>query len=80
MSQAALKDLRNQALALDEGERAELAHALLLSLDGEPDADAAQQWQQEIERRLADLDAGKVELVDYDSLRTRLRHRIHDRE
>jgi putative addiction module component (TIGR02574 family) len=58
-----LDKIRAEALSLSQRERAELAHALLSSLDGFPDADAAQAWEAEILSRLDQLDAGTAETV-----------------
>ena len=50
-------DLFNQASTLDEQDRATLAGLLLESLEHEIDGDIESAWQQEIERRLLELDA-----------------------
>jgi putative addiction module component (TIGR02574 family) len=47
-----------EALALSADERAELAAALIASLDGPADPDAEAAWAAEIERRGAEIDAG----------------------
>lgn len=72
MGSVTLERLQFEAMALPESERAELAHRLVLSLDGTADADAEQAWSSEIARRLADIDAGVAKLVDRDELRRRL--------
>jgi len=64
MASAALDQLREKALELSELERAALAHDLLVSLDGPPDDDASEAWSAEIEHRIAEVDAGSVQLVD----------------
>ena len=61
---------------LPEAERAELAHNLVESLDGPADKDAASAWDAEIQRRLAEIDAGTAELIDREELRRRMRARI----
>ena len=48
MKSAALVDLRTKALELSDSERAELAHDLVASLDGRPDAVSAEAWDAEI--------------------------------
>jgi len=68
-------EILNAALSLPLGERAALAENLLISLDG-PDQkaiDAA--WEEEIERRMRDLDEGRVEAVDGELVMKRLRSR-----
>jgi hypothetical protein len=55
------------AMALDDGQRAEVAHQLLLSLeaaDFDDDADSA--WAAEIRRRLQAIREGRVVLRDWD--------------
>ena len=49
-----------------------LAGSLLDSLDHEVDEDAEAAWQVEIERRLKELDSGKVKLVPWVEARRRL--------
>jgi putative addiction module component (TIGR02574 family) len=56
--------------------RAALADSLLDSLDSDVDPDAEQLWREEIEARLASLNDGRVQLVPWDEVRTRLRTRL----
>ena len=60
------------ALRLDAQSRAQLAAELLASLDGPSDPDAELAWQAEIERRVADLKAGKVKLEPWDQVKRRI--------
>ena len=60
------------ALRLDAHSRAQLAAELLASLDGPSDPDADLAWQAEIERRVADLKAGKVKLEPWDQVKRRI--------
>ena len=76
MAGSTLEKLRSEALRLPEVERAELAHSLVLSLDGPADEHAESAWDTEIERRLAEIDAGTAELVDREELRRRMRARM----
>lgn len=76
MASVVLNRLRSEALALSEPERAELAHALLTSLDGTPDADAQDSWDREILRRLREIDAGTANLIDRDEFKRRMRSRL----
>lgn len=68
-----LNKLRSEALMLPEAERAELAHALVRSLDAPDDADASRAWDKEILRRLAEMDAGTSKLIDQEEFRQRMR-------
>jgi putative addiction module component (TIGR02574 family) len=70
---ATLEKLRSEVLRLPESERAELAHELVKSLDTPVDVDAADAWDREIVRRLAEIDAGTAKLVDREELRRRMR-------
>lgn len=76
MSSTTLEKLRSEVLGLPEPERAELAHELVKSLDLPVDSDAADAWDREIVRRLAEIDAGTARLVDRDELRRRMRARL----
>jgi putative addiction module component (TIGR02574 family) len=76
MSSATLEKLRSEVLRLTDSERAELAHELVKSLDAPVDADAADAWDREIQRRLSEIDAGTARLVDRDELRRRMRARM----
>lgn len=54
------------ALALSTKERGELAHRLIISLDGEPEGTPekiAKAWDEEIARRVAEIDAGAAVLI-----------------
>lgn len=76
MGTEALKKVRSEALMLSEADRAELAHALVTSLDAPADADAAEAWDKEIRRRLAEIDAGTAKLIDRDEFRRRMQERL----
>lgn len=78
MSSTALKSLMDRAMALGENERAELAHELLISLDGPVDVTAPEAWAAEIQRRVEEIDAGSVQLVDAEDLVRRVEKRIRD--
>jgi len=68
-------DLFRQASELDEHDRATLAGLLLESLEHEVDEDVESAWQEEIERRLAALDADSVQLVSWDEVKAKLMRR-----
>jgi putative addiction module component (TIGR02574 family) len=76
MPRAALQKVRDQALELSQQERAELAHDLLISLDGPADADATEAWNTEIARRIAEIDAGTITLIDADEVTQKIRSRL----
>ena len=65
------KKLLYQALELSPAERELLAGRLFDSLDrDDPDAEAA--WQAEIERRVAELDSGKVKPIPWAKARRKI--------
>ena len=76
MASVVLDRLRSEALTLSEPERAELAHALVTSLDGAADSDAQDAWDREIVRRLGEIDAGTAKLIDRDEFKRRMRNRL----
>jgi len=76
MASVVLERLRSEALTLSEAERAELAHALVTSLDGIPDPDAQDAWDAEIVRRIREVDAGSANLIDREEFRRRMRSRL----
>ncbi len=64
-----------EILRLPVEERARLALELLRSLDGEPEPEAAAEWDAEIERRGAEVDAGTADTMSLDEYRAHLRAR-----
>lgn len=59
-----LKEIEAQAMALSARERGELANRLIASLDGEPEGtleEIAKAWDEEIARRVADMEAGRTQ-------------------
>ena len=66
-----LAEIEAQALQLTPRERGELAHRLILSLDGPADDTPeaiAQAWDEEIARRVAEIDAGTAELIPHEQV------------
>ena len=66
-----LKDIEAEVLKLSQKERSELAHRLIVSLDGEPEDSPeaiAQAWDEEIVRRVAEIDAGTAKLIPHDEV------------
>ena len=67
-----LNEVLKDAVQLPERDRAALAGLLIETLDpvSEPDVEAA--WSEEIKRRLAEADAGTVELISWEEVRAEL--------
>ena len=76
MSTEMMERLRSEALTLSMPERAELAHDLLESLDAPADEGVESAWDEEIIRRIAQVDAGQAKLLSRDEFRRRLQDRL----
>ena len=63
MSTEDFRRLKQQALALDEEDRADLAYDLLDTLDPGPVEKANREWLEEAGRRIADLNAGRTQTL-----------------
>ena len=68
-----------EALTLAEQERAEIAGALLKSLEPEPDVDVEAAGRQEVAARVAALDAGEVETTPWEEIRDGFLARLSER-
>jgi putative addiction module component (TIGR02574 family) len=79
MTQQAL-ELLQKALALPEEERAALVRSLIESLEEVADQGTERAWDEEIARRIADLDSGKSKTVSWEEIRQRISARLaHER-
>jgi putative addiction module component (TIGR02574 family) len=65
-------DVLSTALALPARERARIAQELILSLDDGADADAAEAWLAELEKRAREVRSGTVKTEDWAAVRSRL--------
>ena len=65
-------ELLKKALSLPVSERADLAGSLIESLDDTQDEAVAAAWDEEVARRMADIDSGAVKPVWLDEARRRL--------
>jgi len=72
-------DVWKEAAELSDEDRATLAGLLIESLEGEPDLDVEAAWAAEIEKRVAELDAGTVESIPWEQVRQRLVDRLNAR-
>lgn len=72
-------EVLQQALELPTEDRLALATELLNSVEGPEDEDWAQCWDEELQRRLGEVDRGEVQPVPWDEAKARiltsLRHR-----
>lgn len=67
------KVVLEEALKLTANERAEVVEQLIASLDEVSDTDVEQAWQEEVQRRLQQIEHGEVELIDSDTVMAELR-------
>lgn len=66
------KKLLEEALHLEESERATLAGALIESLHGPAESGVEEAWERVIERRVRELEAGTAETIPWSEVRARL--------
>jgi putative addiction module component (TIGR02574 family) len=63
-----------EALKLPPNERAEVAEQLIASLDEVPDTDVEQAWQEEIQKRLQQIERGEMKTIPWEEVQRRLGH------
>jgi putative addiction module component (TIGR02574 family) len=68
-----------EALTLSERERAEIAGALLESLEPSAEDDVEFAWREEVAARVAALESGEVETTPWEAIRDRFLTRLSDR-
>ena len=73
------QELLKKALALPDKERADLAGSLIESLDDTVDENAEAAWQEEIVRRLEDVQSGRVKTTLWDDVRQKGRTLLRNR-
>jgi putative addiction module component (TIGR02574 family) len=61
--------LLDSALKLPSQDRARIAAELIASLDGTPEAGVEAAWDAEVERRIEQVDQGKVQLLDWNAVK-----------
>ena len=76
MTTEALDRLRSQISTLSRSERAALAHELIMSLDGTQDDAVEQAWDDEVMRRISQVEAGQANFLTRDEFRQKMRSRI----
>lgn len=69
------RELFEEAMRLDAKERATLMRLLIDTLDAETEEGSEDAWRGEVERRIAELDAGTVDTIPWEELRARLYQR-----
>ena len=71
------EEILSAALVLPPGTRAMLADHLLESLDGEDQKRIDANWAEEVERRIRDIDEGRVETIEGELVMEKLRSRFN---
>ena len=71
------EEILTAALALPPGTRAMLADHLLESLDAPNQKEIDAAWADEVERRIREIDEGKVETIDGELVMQELRSRFN---
>lgn len=69
------RELFDEAMKLDPQERVTLVRLLIEALDAGIEEGVDEAWRAEIERRMAELDAGSVEAIPWEEVRARLDRR-----
>jgi putative addiction module component (TIGR02574 family) len=69
-------ELLQKALSLSEEERADLACSLIDSLDAAADEGAEEAWDEEIARRIHELDSGTAKTIGWDEVRDRISSKL----
>jgi putative addiction module component (TIGR02574 family) len=72
------EEVRNEALALSPEDRGHLADELLDSLPSEERIEWDDEYSAEIQRRVAEIDAGTAETVDSDEAVANVRRLLDD--
>jgi putative addiction module component (TIGR02574 family) len=72
-------EIFREAAELPEQDRAALAGLLIESLEGEADPNVEAAWAAEVQRRVAELDAGTVTTIPWEEVRQRLLDRLNKR-
>jgi putative addiction module component (TIGR02574 family) len=73
-----VQTLLKEALTLPDDERAEIAGALLESLEPAPEAEVETAWRQEVAARVAAVEAGGVTTTPWEEIRGRYLARLRE--
>lgn len=68
--------LESEALHLSREDRSKLATRLIESLDDDDDLDPGPEWNEEIQRRLEEIDNGTAKLIPHDEVMASIRQRL----
>ena len=76
MTRETLNRLRTQISTLSKSERAALAHEIIADLDGVRDDTVEHAWDDEIMRRMAQVESGQAKLLTRDGFCQQMRGRL----
>lgn len=65
--------LLDEILRLPEDDRAAIAEQIIASLDSLDDPEVDKAWQAEINKRISELDTGRLSILTWEEVRNRLR-------
>jgi len=68
-------EVRSAAMSMTPEERARLAEELLASLDGPERSEIDAAWAEEIERRIVEMESGKVKGIPAEEVFRKARHK-----
>ncbi len=72
-----MKQLTHEALELSVEERAELAHILITSIDGNTGEDVSSAWDLELDKRVREIREGKVDGIPSEEVFAKLKEKYH---
>lgn len=73
MGPISVDDIIDQALRQPEKERARIAEILISSLEKPANKDIELAWQEEVTKRLHEIDSGAVRCIPWEEVRDKLR-------
>jgi putative addiction module component (TIGR02574 family) len=73
-----LQELFREAKELEDRDRAQLAGMLIETLETQLDPDVEATWAEEVERRVREVDSGKVKTIPWAQVRSELFGRVKD--
>jgi len=66
------QELLDKALSMEAADRAFIAERLIASLDTEFDTEVELAWQQEVLKRVSELDKGKVQTISWEQVKNQI--------
>lgn len=75
-----IESIISDAMLMPDKDRAIIAERLIASLDHEFEKDTENAWQDELQKRVDEINSGKVSCIPWEEVRTRLKKNsnVHD--